>query len=169
VMAIAASNLFTRNFYQEFIRRDISSAEEATVSRIGSTIVLVGALIWTLSAPSYAITLQLAGGVWILQTLPAVFLGLYVRWLDRWAIVVGWLVGMVWGTYGMIQGGFANGGLAPPEPLGFSTPLYVGFYALAANLLIVFVGSALSRVFVSQEERSYGMLTEEEREEPERA
>jgi solute:Na+ symporter, SSS family len=169
VMAIAASNLFTRNLYQEFVRQDISSSEEATVSRIGSTIVLVGALIWVLSAPNYAITLQLAGGVWILQTLPAVFLALYIRWLDRWALVVGWLVGMVWGTYGMIQGGFANGGLAPPEPLGFSTPLYVGFYALAANLLIVFVGSALSRVFVSQEERSYGMLTEEEREEPERA
>jgi SSS family solute:Na+ symporter len=62
VMAIAASNLFTRNFYQEFIRQDISSAEEAMVSRIGSTIVLVGALIFVLSAPSYAITLQLAGG-----------------------------------------------------------------------------------------------------------
>jgi hypothetical protein len=78
-------------------------------------------------------------------------------------------VGMIWGTYGMIQGGFANGGLAPPEPLRFSTPLYVGFYALAANLLIVFVGSALSQVFVAQEQKSYGMLTEEEREEPESA
>jgi len=123
--AIVAANLFTRNFYQEFIRQDISSTEETTVSRIGSTIVLIGALIWVLSAPNYAITLQLAGGVWILQTLPAVFLGLYVGWLDRWAVVVGWLVGMVWGTYGMIQGGFDNGGLAPPEPLGFATPLYV--------------------------------------------
>src|SRR5215208_828838 len=169
VMAIAASNLFTRNFYQEFIRQDISSAEEATVSRVGSTIVLVGALIWVLASPSYAITLQLAGGVWILQTLPAVFLGLYVRWLDRWAILVGWLVGIVWGTYGMIQGGFANGGLAPPAPLGGFPPLYVGFYALAANLLIVFVGSALVRLFTSQEQTSYGMLLEEEREEPERA
>src|SRR5215204_2343998 len=167
--AIVAANLFTRNFYQEFIRQDISSTEETTVSRIGSTIVLIGALIWVLSAPNYAITLQLAGGVWILQTLPAVFLALYVGWLDRWAILVGWLVGIVWGTYGMIQGGFGNGGLAPPMPLGFSTPLYVGFYALAANLVIVFVGSALSRFFVAQEQKSYGMLTEEEREEPERA
>jgi hypothetical protein len=69
----------------------------------------------------------------------------------------------------MIQGGFANGGLAPPEPFGFSTPLYVGFYALAANLLIVFVGSALSQFFVSQERKSYGMLTENDHNEPERA
>ncbi len=107
--------------------------------------------------------------VWILQTLPAVFLALYIRWLDRWALVAGWLVGMVWGTYGMIQGGFGNRGLAPPEPLGFSMPLYVGFYALAANLLIVFVGSLLAQLFTSQKQKSYWLLTEEEREEPERA
>jgi hypothetical protein len=59
--------------------------------------------------------------------------------------------------------------LAPPAPLGFSTPLYVGFYALVANLVIVFVGSAVARFFLSQEQKSYGMLAEEEREEPERA
>jgi SSS family solute:Na+ symporter len=161
IMAIGAANLFTRNFYREYIRRDISSREETTVSRVGSLIVLLGALIFVLSAPSYAITLQLAGGVWILQTLPAIFLAMYVRWLDRWAILTGWLVGIVWGTYGMIQGGFANGGVAPPAPLGFSIPLYVGFYALAANLVIVLVGSLLAQLFTSQEQKSYGMLTEE--------
>jgi SSS family solute:Na+ symporter len=160
IMAIGAANLFTRNFYREYIRQDISSAQETTVSRVGSLIVLVGALIFVLSAPSYAITLQLAGGVWILQTLPAIFLAMYVRWLDRWAILAGWLVGIVWGTYGMIQGGFANGGVAPPAPF-FSTPLYVGFYALAANLVIVVVGSLLAQLFTSQEQKSYGMLTEE--------
>ena len=169
VMAIAAANLFTRNFYREYIRRDISSTEEATVSRVGSTIVLVGALIFVLAAPNYAITLQLAGGVWIAQTLPAVFLALYVRWLDRWAILAGWLVGIVWGTYGMIQEGYAKGGLATLELFGFSTTLYVAVYALAANLLVVFVGSALARLFVSQEQASYGMLPEEEHEGPERA
>jgi SSS family solute:Na+ symporter len=168
-MAIAASNLFTRNFYQEFIRQDVSSTEEATVSRIGSTIVLIGALIFVLFAPSYAITLQLMGGVWILQTLPAVFLGLYVRWLDRWAIVVGWLVGMVWGTYGMAVEGYAQGGLDNVQIFGSPTTIYVGFYSLAANLLIVFIGSALARLFTSQEQTSYGMLTEEEYKEPEHA
>jgi SSS family solute:Na+ symporter len=169
-MAIAASNLFTRNFYQEFIRQDISSAEQTMVSRIGSTIVLVGALIFVLSAPSYAITLQLAGGAWILQTLPAIFLALYVRWLDRWAILVGWLVGIVWGTYSMLQEGYANGGLATLGLFGFSSTLYVGFYSLIANLLIVFIGSALARLFSSEEQKSYGMLAEEdEGNKPERA
>jgi SSS family solute:Na+ symporter len=169
VMAIAASNLFTRNFYRQYIRQDISSAEETLVSRIGSIIVLIGAFIFVLIAPSQAITLQLFGGVWIVQTLPAVFLALYVRWLDRWAIVVGWLVGIAWGTYGMIVEGYAGGGLATLQLFGLSTKAYVAVYSLAANLLIVFVGSALARLFVSQEQTSYGMLVEEEHEEPERA
>jgi hypothetical protein len=46
---------------------------------------------------------------------------------------------------------------------------YVGFYSLIANLLIVFVGSALARLFTSEEQKSYGMLAEDERNEPERA
>ena len=45
----------------------------------------------------------------------------------------------------------------------------MGFYALAANLVIVFVGSVLARFFLSREQKSYGMLAEDEREEPERA
>jgi SSS family solute:Na+ symporter len=168
VMAIGSSNLFTRNFYRQYIRRNISSAEETTVSKIASLVVLVGALIFVLSVPSQAITLQLAGGAWILQTLPAIFLALYVRWLNRWAVLVGWLVGIAWGTYGMFQQGYANGGLATLQFFGFSTTLYVAFYALVANLVIVFVGSALARLFVAQEQTSYGLLREEDYKEPER-
>jgi hypothetical protein len=67
------------------------------------------------------------------------------------------------------QGGYANGGLAAPQPFGISTPVYVAFYALVANLIIVFVGSALARAFMSQEQTSYGLLTEEDHKEPERA
>ncbi|CAN5347240.1 hypothetical protein BH24ACT19_BH24ACT19_00540 [soil metagenome] len=105
--------------------------------------------------------------MWILQTLPAIFLAMYVPWLDRWAILVGWLVGIVWGTYGMIQEGFANGGLATLELFGFSTTLYVAFYALVANLAVVFAGSALARLLGTR--RSYGPLTGEDDKEPERA
>ena len=168
-MAIASSNLFTRNFYRQYIRQDISSTEETLVSKIASLIVLVGALIFVLSVPSQAITLQLAGGAWILQTLPAIFLALYVRWLNRWAVLAGWLVGIVWGTYGMFSQGYANGGLATLQFFGLSTTLYVAFYALVANLIVVFAGSALARVFVSQEQTSYGLLREEDHQEPERA
>ncbi len=53
------------------------------------------------------------------------------------------------------------------ELFGFSATRYTGFYALAANLLIVFGGSALARLLGARQ--PYGMLTEEEQEEPERA
>lgn len=61
----------------------------------------------------------------------------------------------------MLQEGYANGGLATLELFGFSSTLYVGFYSLVANLGIVFVGSALARLFTSEEQKSYGMLAED--------
>jgi len=47
----------------------------------------------------FAINLQLLGGVWILQTLPAIVAGLYTRWFHRWALFAGWAAGMAWGTW----------------------------------------------------------------------
>ena len=59
----------------------------------------VGAVVFILVLPTqYAIDFQLLGGVWILQTLPAIVFGLYTRWLHRWALLAGWLAGMVAGT-----------------------------------------------------------------------
>ena len=49
--------------------------------------------------PQFSIDLQLIGGVIILQTLPAVAIALYTRWLHRWALVAGWAVGMGYGLY----------------------------------------------------------------------
>jgi hypothetical protein len=60
-------------------------------------------------------------------------------------------------------------GLATLQLFGLSTKVYVAVYSLVANLLVVFVGSALARFFVSQEQTSYGMLAEEETREPEGA
>ncbi len=47
---------------------------------------------------TYALDLQLLGGVWILQTFPAIVIGLYSGWFHRWALIAGWAVGMVYGT-----------------------------------------------------------------------
>jgi len=83
IMSIAAANLFCRNIYREYIRPDVTPREEAQVAKIASLVVKVGAVGFILipGLTQYAITLQLAGGAWILQTLPAVFLALYVPWL----------------------------------------------------------------------------------------
>ena len=49
--------------------------------------------------PQFSIDLQLIGGVIILQTLPAVAIALYTRWLHSRALIAGWVVGMGWGLY----------------------------------------------------------------------
>src|SRR5215475_7668065 len=43
IMAIAAANLFTRNIYVEYIKRDASHERQANVSKIASLIVKIGA------------------------------------------------------------------------------------------------------------------------------
>ena len=99
IMSIAAANLFTRNIYRAYFERDVSREKEAQVSKITSLVVKLGALIFVLSLDRQnAINFQLLGGIWILQTFPALVLGLYTRWFHRWALLVGWAVGMVYGT-----------------------------------------------------------------------
>ena len=47
---------------------------------------------------SAAINMQLLGGIWILQTFPAIVAGLYTRWFHRWALFAGWAAGILYGT-----------------------------------------------------------------------
>ncbi|WP_392542966.1 monocarboxylate uptake permease MctP [Oryzobacter telluris] len=100
IMSIAAANTFTRNIYKEWIKPDATPKEEAKVSKLVSLIVKAFALVFVLALDKQnAINFQLLGGIWILQTFPAVVLGLYTRWLHRWALLAGWAVGMVYGTW----------------------------------------------------------------------
>jgi solute:Na+ symporter, SSS family len=143
VMSIAAANLFNRNIWREYIRRTEAPTEEATVSKIVSLLVKVGAVAFILLVPTqYAIYLQLAGGVWIVQTLPAVFLGLYLGWLSRWPTIAGWAVGTAVGTWMLFAEKFAS--LFPFAVGGIKTTLYIGLVSLILNLIVVLIGSAIT-------------------------
>jgi SSS family solute:Na+ symporter len=99
IMSIAAANLFTRNVYREFIKRDASPKHEAQVSKIVSLIVKFGALLFVLGLDKQnALNMQLLGGVWVLQTIVSIVAGLYTRWFHRWALLLGWAAGMIYGT-----------------------------------------------------------------------
>jgi solute:Na+ symporter, SSS family len=53
--------------------------------------VKAGALAFVFALPkTFSINLQLLGGIWILQTFPAIVIGLYTRWFHQWALVIGW-------------------------------------------------------------------------------
>lgn len=99
IMSIGVANLFTRNIYREYVRPICSEREETNVARIVSLLTKCGALLVILFIPiTFANNLQLMGSVWILQTAPAVLLGLYTRWFQRYALMVGWIAGMGLGT-----------------------------------------------------------------------
>ena len=71
IMAIAAANLFTRNIFTEFFKPDASPRLQTRVAQWVSLVVKVGALCFAVAAAqTFAINLQLLGGVWILQTWP---------------------------------------------------------------------------------------------------
>jgi SSS family solute:Na+ symporter len=91
----------------------------------------------------YAIDLQLLGGVWILQTLPSVALGLYTR-LHRHALLLGWLAGMAVGTAMAIDQDFKSS-VYPLDILGLHINAYEAMFALAANLVVSVLGTVLLR------------------------
>jgi SSS family solute:Na+ symporter len=135
IMSIAAASLYTRNIHREFINRDPSDRQEAQMAKWISLIVKFGALAFIVFIPSkYAIYLQLLGGIWIIQTLPCVMLGVYTRWFNDWALLIGWAAGITAGTAMFIA---AN--LAPTYTLavgGFTFPGYAALYAVIVNLVL---------------------------------
>jgi SSS family solute:Na+ symporter len=148
IMSIAAANLYTRNIHREFFNRNVSDKRESQIAKWVSLIVKVGALVFILFlAPSYAVQLQLLGGVWIIQTLPAVLFGVYTRWFNSWALLIGWAVGMLVGTWMAFTGGPTPGVLSNSYTLSFlglTLPIYG---ALASVILNLVIAAILTPVF----------------------
>jgi SSS family solute:Na+ symporter len=159
IMSIAAANLFTRNIYKEFLRKDATPHQEAQVAKITSLIVKIGAVAAILFIdPQFSIDLQLIGGVIILQTLPAVALGLFTRWFHRGGLVAGWFAGMAAGILmlyniprlapdgSVIREHFGGSSFALTKlGLDAQSSVYAGFLALLANLLVAAVVTLVLR------------------------
>ena len=162
IMSIAAANLWTRNIYKEYLRKNATPQEEAKQAKLASLVVKLGAVaVIILIDPQFSIDLQLIGGVLILQTLPAVALALYTRWFHRWGLIAGWVVGIGWGLimlYGIPNpangkahfGGSAlalgNMSIFGWHPFaGSQVQIYVGFVALIANLVVAAIVTVIAR------------------------
>jgi SSS family solute:Na+ symporter len=146
VMSIGAANLFTRNVWKSYIDPGISHAGEAGVAKIASLVVKIGALAFTLFLPTqYALDLQLLGGLWILQTLPALVFGLFTRWFRAEGLLLGWAVGILWGSWTAWSNGLKP--LASISLGGSSYTFYVGLGALVLNIAVAAVATlVLSRI-----------------------
>jgi len=143
IMSIACANLFTRNLYKEFIRPDCSDADEARMAKIVSLVVKIGAVVFILAIPqAYAIQLQLLGGIWIIQLLPPLLLGLYTRGFNALALLLGWAAGTALGTYMAATQGFTSS-VYPLEIFGVTVPGYAALYSVLINFLVVVALSPL--------------------------
>jgi len=147
IMSIAAANLFTRNVYRDFLRPRATKRQQAQVSKTTSLVIKFGALAFALGLNTQnAINLQLLGGIWILQTFPAVAIGLFTAWLNRWALLAGWLVGMVYGSYeayGTSAGTIHHFAASTAKVPILGETGYIGLTALVLNLAVAVVLSLI--------------------------
>lgn len=141
IMSIAAANTFSRNIYKEWLKKDATPAQEAKVSKLMSLLVKAFALVFVLTLDKQnAINFQLLGGIWMLQTFPVIVFSLFTRWFHRYGLLVGWAVGMVYGTVGAYNvknpvTGKAFGGSLDNIP-GIGEMGYIAMTAFVINVVI---------------------------------
>ncbi|WP_288024687.1 monocarboxylate uptake permease MctP [Arthrobacter sp.] len=150
IMSIAAANLFTRNIYRDLFRKDATPRQEAKVSKLASLVVKFGALIFVIGLDaSAAINMQLLGGIWILQTFPAIVAGLYTRWFHKWALFAGWAAGIVYGTWtaysvvNPVTHAHFGGSIAAIP--GTNTKVYIAITAFVLNAVVALVVTLVLR------------------------
>jgi SSS family solute:Na+ symporter len=138
IMSIAAANLFTRNVFTEFFKQDASPALQTRMSQWASLVVKLGALLFAVELPrTFSINLQLLGGIWILQLAPMIIGGLFTRWFHRWALLAGWLAGMVFGTIAAYNVSSPTAShWAGSSDIEFGHTIYIGLSAVIINLVI---------------------------------
>jgi SSS family solute:Na+ symporter len=140
IMAIAAANIFTRDICSQFIAK-AGHKGEVRVAKLFSIVMVVGAVAFILLIPnSYAVQLQLLGGMWIIQTFPAIAFSVFTRFFNGWALLAGWAVGIFSATYLVALNHF-TAAIFAFHVLGHTLPSYI---ALATVVLNAMVAAALS-------------------------
>ena len=106
------------------------------MAKVVSLAIKLGALAFVLLVRAqFAIELQLLGGVWILQVLPAIVGGLFMRFFHGPALLCGWLAGMAVGT-AMVGSLGLRSSIYPLHFAGHIYNVYAALPALAINLLV---------------------------------
>jgi SSS family solute:Na+ symporter len=143
IMAIASANIFTRDIYRQFGGNPTPRAE-TTIAKRFAIVMIIGAVIFILTIPNTdAVQFQLLGGMWIIQTFPAIAFSVFTRFFNGWALLIGWAVGIVTATYLVSLNHFV-GSTYPLHILGWTIPSYIAFTTVILNAVIAAI---LSPVF----------------------
>ena len=152
IMAIASANIFTRDIYRQFVS-DTSSKGETLIAKLFATLMIVAALAFILGIPTtYAVQLQLLGGMWIIQTLPAIGFSLLTRFFNGWALLAGWAAGIGAATWLAAQNHFI-GSIYPFHIFGYTAPSYIAFATLLLNAAVALALSPLFNAWAPDRSR----------------
>jgi len=150
IMAIAAANIFSRDIYSQFMA---SAGLETVVAKLFSIVMIIGAVVFILVIPStYAVQLQLLGGMWIIQTFPSVVFSVFTRFFNGTALLVGWAVGIFTATYLVALNHFV-GSTYPFHLFGMTLPSYIAFATVILNAAVALVLSVPLNMFASDRGR----------------
>jgi len=142
IMAIAQANLLTRNIVKEF-RPNMTPQGETRLAKWASAAFKFIALGFVFVINStYAIQLQLLGGILILQLFPSLFIGLYTRWFKKEALILGLLGGIFSGVYLVLLANHFGKLVTSAYPTAIGS-IYIAIISLGINLLITIVLSAV--------------------------
>ncbi len=152
IMSIAAANIFTRDIYKQFISAT-SFGVETFIAKIFAIFMIVGAVVFILLIPNtYAVQLQLLGGMWIIQTFPAIAFSVFTRFFNGWALLIGWAAGIGTATWLVALNHFV-GSTYPFHLFGYTIPSYIAFATVLLNALVAAVLSPPLNAFASDRAR----------------
>ena len=144
IMAIASANIFTRDLYEPFIGGEKNKAE-TRVAKLFSIAMIIGSVIFVITLPlKFAVQLQLLGGMWIIQTFPAIVFSVYTRFFNGWALLAGWVAGIVSATWLAMHNTF--GATWVFYIFGYAFPSYIALATVLLNAAVAFVLSILLNV-----------------------
>ncbi len=150
IMAIASANIFSRDIYRQFVT---AGGNETLVAKLFSIVMVIGAVVFILIIPNtYAVQLQLLGGMWIIQTFPAIAFSVFTRFFNGTALLVGWAVGIVTATYLVSLNHFV-GSTYPFHIFGFVLPSYIAFATVILNAAVAAVLSIALNVMAPDKSR----------------
>src|SRR6202020_3486247 len=142
------------------VRRKMLPKEESQMAKVVSLVVKFGALLFVLKLPAtYAIEMQLLGGIWMAQLFPSVVIGVFTRWLHPWALFAGWAAGMASGTAMALALGLKSSVYPLHLPM-FLGGTYAMYAAVPALLLNLGVSAVLTLVFRAVEVEGGGIVTD---------
>lgn len=136
IMSIASANLYTRNIHSKYVNKKMTNEQETYVAKFVSLAINFSAVAFILLFPStYAIQLQLLGGIWIIQTLPVIILGLCKRSLNKYGLFTGLIVGIIFGTY-MAASLQLKSSIFEIHIFDYVVPAYIAVWSLIVNIIV---------------------------------